>query len=160
VLRKDANGTSMVAIAKHLAIHTQAMPKYIARNLRRPKLVWVPSKSGWLFIGTMALEAWFNGIIIIHHMLIQVIKLSAYPNPIPSENWVKSKSYNIQVSYSSCGDSLELFDGLQIIKLKLATNDHELIKVSLVYLIYLGAYELIELDIYAYVACNETFEWI
>ena len=45
MLRKDGNGTSMVAIAKHLAIHTKAMPKYVAPNLRGPKLVWVPSKS-------------------------------------------------------------------------------------------------------------------
>ena len=46
VLRKDGNGTSLVAIAKHPAIHTKAMPKYVAPNLRGPKLVWVPSKSG------------------------------------------------------------------------------------------------------------------
>ncbi|KAG0520290.1 hypothetical protein BDA96_08G061300 [Sorghum bicolor] len=46
MLRKDGNGTSMVAIAKHPATHTKAMPKYVAPNLRRPKLVWVPSKSG------------------------------------------------------------------------------------------------------------------
>ena len=46
MLRKDGNGTSMVAIAKHPAIHTKAMPKYVAPNLRGPKLVWVPSKSG------------------------------------------------------------------------------------------------------------------
>jgi hypothetical protein len=46
VLRKDVNGTSIVAIAKHPAIHTKAMPKYVAPNLRGPKLVWVPSKSG------------------------------------------------------------------------------------------------------------------
>ena len=46
VLRKDDNGTSMVAIAKHPAIHTKALPKYVAPNLRGPKLVWVPSKSG------------------------------------------------------------------------------------------------------------------
>jgi hypothetical protein len=46
VLRKDDNGTSMIAIAKHPAIHTKAMPKYVAPNLRGPKLVWVPSKSG------------------------------------------------------------------------------------------------------------------
>ncbi|KAG0525323.1 hypothetical protein BDA96_06G046000 [Sorghum bicolor] len=45
-LRKDGNGTSMVAIAKHPATHTKAMPKYVAPNLRGPKLVWVPSKSG------------------------------------------------------------------------------------------------------------------
>jgi hypothetical protein len=44
VLRKDGNGTSMVAIAKHPTTHTKAMPKYVAPNLRGPKLVWVPSK--------------------------------------------------------------------------------------------------------------------
>jgi hypothetical protein len=46
VLRKDGDGISMVAIVKHPAIHTKAMPKYVAPNLRGPKLVWVPSKSG------------------------------------------------------------------------------------------------------------------
>ncbi|KAG0525450.1 hypothetical protein BDA96_06G057600 [Sorghum bicolor] len=46
MLRKDGNGTSMVGIAKHPASHTKAMPKYVAPNLRGPKLVWVPSKSG------------------------------------------------------------------------------------------------------------------
>ena len=46
VLRKDGNGTSLVAIAKYLATHTKAMPKFVAPNLRGPKLVWVPSKSG------------------------------------------------------------------------------------------------------------------
>ena len=44
MLRKDGNGTSLVAIAKHSATHTMAMPKYVAPNLRGPKLVWVPSK--------------------------------------------------------------------------------------------------------------------
>ena len=46
VLRKDDNGTTLVEIAKHPAIHTKALPKYVAPNLRGPKLVWVPSKSG------------------------------------------------------------------------------------------------------------------
>ncbi|KAG0514168.1 hypothetical protein BDA96_10G167200 [Sorghum bicolor] len=46
MLRKDGNGTPMVAIAKHPATHTKASPKYVAPNLRGPKLVWVPSKSG------------------------------------------------------------------------------------------------------------------
>jgi hypothetical protein len=46
MLRKDGNGTSLVRIAKHPAIHTKALPKYVAPNLRGPKLVWVPSKSG------------------------------------------------------------------------------------------------------------------
>ena len=45
VLRKDGNGTSLVGIAKHPAIHTKAMPKYVAPNLRGPKLVWALSKS-------------------------------------------------------------------------------------------------------------------
>jgi len=39
VLRKDGNGTSMVAIAKHPAIHTKVMRKYVAPNLRGPKLL-------------------------------------------------------------------------------------------------------------------------
>ena len=46
MLGKDGNGTSLVAIAKHPTIHTKAMPKYVAPNLRGPKQVWVPSKSG------------------------------------------------------------------------------------------------------------------
>ncbi|OQU81042.1 hypothetical protein SORBI_3006G001650 [Sorghum bicolor] len=46
MLRKDGDGTSMVTIAKHPATHTKASPKYVAPNLRGPKLVWVPSKSG------------------------------------------------------------------------------------------------------------------
>ena len=46
MLRKDGNDTSLVVIAKHPAIHTKAMPKYVAPNLRGPKLIWVPLKSG------------------------------------------------------------------------------------------------------------------
>ncbi|KAG0525027.1 hypothetical protein BDA96_06G020400 [Sorghum bicolor] len=46
MLRKDGDGTSMVAITRHPATHTKASPKYVAPNLRGPKLVWVPSKSG------------------------------------------------------------------------------------------------------------------
>ncbi|KAG2633836.1 hypothetical protein PVAP13_2NG232903 [Panicum virgatum] len=46
VLRKDGNSTSFVTIAKHLAIHTKALPKYVVPNLRGPNLVWVPSKRG------------------------------------------------------------------------------------------------------------------
>jgi hypothetical protein len=45
MLRKDDNGFSLVAIARHPATHTKAMPKYVTPNLRGPKLVWVPSKS-------------------------------------------------------------------------------------------------------------------
>ena len=46
MLRKDGNGTSMIAITKYYATHTKAMSKYVAPNLRGPKLVWVPSKGG------------------------------------------------------------------------------------------------------------------
>ena len=46
VLKKDGNGTSLVAIVKYPAIHTKAMPKYVVPNLRGPKQVWLPSKSG------------------------------------------------------------------------------------------------------------------
>jgi hypothetical protein len=46
VLRKDGNGTSLVVIAKYPATHTKTMPKHVAPNLRRSKLVWVPLKSG------------------------------------------------------------------------------------------------------------------
>ena len=46
ILRKDGNDTSLVAIANHPATHTKAMSKYVAPNLRGPKIVWVPSKSG------------------------------------------------------------------------------------------------------------------
>jgi hypothetical protein len=46
MLMKDGNGTLLVKIVKHPAIHTKAMPKYVAPNLRGPKLVWVASKGG------------------------------------------------------------------------------------------------------------------
>ena len=95
------------------------MPKYVVPNLRGPKLVWVPSKSGWMYVGTMALEAWFNWSHIVHHMLSQVMKLRAHPNPMSSENWVKSKCYNIQVQHSYCGWFIYIFDGLQRYELKL-----------------------------------------
>ena len=52
MLRKDGNGTSFVTIAKPPAIHTKALPKYVAPNLRGPNLVWVPSKRGWMCLGT------------------------------------------------------------------------------------------------------------
>ena len=39
VLRKDENGTSKVTITNHPATHTKALPKYVAPNLRGPKLV-------------------------------------------------------------------------------------------------------------------------
>ena len=42
MLRKNDSSTSIVAIAKHPATHTKALPKYVAPNLRGPTLVWVP----------------------------------------------------------------------------------------------------------------------
>ena len=51
-LEKDENSTSMVGIAKHLAMHTKTLPKYVALNLKGPNLVWVPSKHGWMCVGT------------------------------------------------------------------------------------------------------------
>ena len=55
MLRKDGNCTSLVAIAKHPATHTRALPKYVAPNLRGSKLVWVPSKSARLIVGTIGI---------------------------------------------------------------------------------------------------------
>ena len=67
----------------------------------------------------MALETWFNGIIIVHLMLSQVLK----PSAILSQCQVKIKwspnAINIQVSYSSCGD---LFDYLMACKKYLSWN--------------------------------------
>ena len=65
MLRKDGNGTSMVAIAKYSATYTKAMPKYVAPNLRGPKLVWVPSKSGWLFVGTISIGGLVQIVFIL-----------------------------------------------------------------------------------------------
>ena len=69
--------------------------------------------------------------------------------------------YNIQVLYSSCGDLLAIISGLQIFELKLAIGwSWSNQGISLVDLIHLGAYKMIELDIYAYVACYKMVEWI
>ena len=46
MLRKDGDGTSMVAIVKHPATHTKAMPKYVAPNLKDPNLFGYHPKSG------------------------------------------------------------------------------------------------------------------
>jgi hypothetical protein len=62
------------------------MPKYVAPNLRGPKQVWVPSKSGWLLVGTMALEAWFNWIHIVHHFIESSIEAYCYLIPMPSHD--------------------------------------------------------------------------
>ena len=44
MLNKDGNDISLVEIIKHSTIQTKTLPKYVAPNLRGPKLVWVPSK--------------------------------------------------------------------------------------------------------------------
>jgi hypothetical protein len=67
------------------------MPKYVAPNLREPKQVWVPSKSGWMCVGTMALETWFNGIIIAHHMIESSIEAYCIFYPNAKSKQVKSK---------------------------------------------------------------------
>jgi hypothetical protein len=115
------------------------MPKYVAPNLRGPKLVWVASKGGWMCVGTMALEAWFNWSHIVHHMLSQVMKLSAHPNPMPSENWVKSKCYQ----HTSAMFTLWLvywyiwwLANMRVEAWKL--KDHELTKVYLLLIISFG----------------------
>jgi hypothetical protein len=64
MLRKNGNGTLFFAIAKHPATHTKALPKYLAPNLRGPKLVWVPSKSGSMFVGTMGIRDLVQGVFI------------------------------------------------------------------------------------------------
>jgi hypothetical protein len=65
MLRKDGNGTSLVTIAKHPTTHTKALPKYVAPNLRESKLVWVPSKSESLFVGTMHIEGLVQVVFIL-----------------------------------------------------------------------------------------------
>jgi hypothetical protein len=99
MLRKDSNGTSLVAIAKHLATYSKAMPKYVAPNLRGPKLVWVPSKNGWMLIGTMALEAWFKWYSLSWSCDWDKYCKVVIIIPMP---WLVSEvqmCYNIQVSY-------------------------------------------------------------
>jgi len=55
ILRKYGDGTSMVAIANNPTTHTKASLKYVAPNLRGLKLVWIPSKSGWICLGTIGI---------------------------------------------------------------------------------------------------------
>jgi hypothetical protein len=86
MLRKDGNGTSLVAIAKHLATYTKAMPKYVAPNLRGPKLVWVPSKNGWMLIGTMGIGGLVQVVFIELIMWLRQVLQSGdhYPNAMTS----------------------------------------------------------------------------
>jgi hypothetical protein len=53
--------------------------------LRGPKLVWVPSKSGWMHVGTIGIRGLIQWIIIVNHMLSQVMKPSAHPILMPSQ---------------------------------------------------------------------------
>jgi hypothetical protein len=41
------------------------MPKYVAPNLREPKQVWVPSKSGWMCVGTIGIRDLVQVIFIL-----------------------------------------------------------------------------------------------
>ena len=47
--RNVCYGTLLVSIAKNSAMHTKAMPKYIASNMRGPKLVWGTIKK-WMIV--------------------------------------------------------------------------------------------------------------
>jgi hypothetical protein len=82
------------------------LSKYVAPNLRGPKLVWVPSKGGWIFVGTIGI----GGLVQLnsHYSSYDWVKhkslMLSYPNT--KSRKVKSKCYNIQVSWSSCGDLL------------------------------------------------------
>jgi hypothetical protein len=82
MLRKDGNDTSFVVIAKHPATHTKAMPKYVAPNLRGPKLVWVISKCGWLFVGTMGIGRLVQVVFIVLIMWLSQVLTNDdyYPN--------------------------------------------------------------------------------
>ena len=94
-------------------------------------------------------------------MLNQDMKLSAYPNPMLSQNkWSPSatiyKCYN-----SSCGDLLDYLMACKYESWTLLVGWSWANQgISLVDLIHLGAYELMELDIYTFVACYEMIEWI
>jgi hypothetical protein len=90
------------------------MPKYVAPNLRGLKFVWVPSRSGWLFVGTIGIGDLVQVVFIILIMCLNHVIKSDDHYPNAKSKWVKSKCYNIQVSWSSCGDLLKLYDGLQI----------------------------------------------
>ena len=84
-------------------------------------------------------------------MLSQDMKPSAHPNPMPSENWVKSKCYQHTSVIFKLGWFIGIFDGLQkylswnlLIGWSWANQG-----ISLIDHCIWGAYELIELDKYA-----------
>jgi hypothetical protein len=60
------------------------LPKYVAHNLRGPKLVWVPSKSGWLFVGTMGIGGLVQVVFIM--LIIWLSQVLTSDNHYPNAN--------------------------------------------------------------------------
>ena len=68
ILRKDGNGTSLVVIAKHPAIHTKAMPKFVALERTQTSLGTI--KKGMIVCRYH--RHWrlgSSGIYIVDHMI-------------------------------------------------------------------------------------------
>ena len=114
MLRKDGNGTSFVTIAKHPAIHTKALPKYVAPNLRGPNLVWVPSKRGWMCVGTKGIggliQIKFIFLILWLNQGIQIFFAYIQPNA-KSKQWSPSAT-TYKYLFLVVRNSLEIFVGL------------------------------------------------
>jgi hypothetical protein len=55
ILRKDDDGTSLVAIINILLFILRLCLSMLYLTWEDPKLVWVPSKSGWMCIGTIGI---------------------------------------------------------------------------------------------------------
>ena len=104
----------LVLQKENSAIHTKAMPKYVASNMRGPKLVWVPSKSGWICVGTMVMEIWFK--CNSYCWLFDWAKYSwkMIITPMPSQNNWSPSAIKYKCNNSSCGDLFGLFEGLQM----------------------------------------------
>ena len=106
MLRKDDNGTSMIGITKHPAIHAMMLPKYVVPYLRGPNLVWVPSKRGWIYVGTKGIGGLIKMkfILLISWLNQEIETYCIHQTPMPWQvNEVKS-AFNIQVQLSSCGE--------------------------------------------------------
>ena len=100
---KDGNGISLVAIVKHPSTHTKAMPKYVAPNLRGPKLVYGTIKK-WMIVCRYHWHWRLDSIEFLLFIMCWVkywSLMQSYPNAKPRIIEVQ-KCYNIQVSYSSC----------------------------------------------------------
>jgi hypothetical protein len=121
ILRKDDDGTSLVAIIKYPALHTKAMPKYVVPNLRGPQTSLGTIKK-WMNVYRYH-RHWRLDSIVFLLFIMCWIKLWSLVH-IQTQCQVKiewSPSSTIYKCYnSSCGDLLEIFDGLQIWELKLA----------------------------------------